>query len=458
MKALRAFCAGILALGLSVTSVTAETLADALADAYRNSNLLEQNRALLRAADEDAAQAIASMRPIIAFIAQGSYSGLRQRNFLSRKVVTEGLSSSLQLTAEITLYDFGERRLSLQAARETVLATRQGLLQIEQDVLLSGVQAYMDLVSTSEFVDLRQANVRLITQELRAARDRFEVGEVTRTDVSIAEARLSAARANMAVAEGDLDVAKAAFRAAIGRAPGRTSGAGRAPAIPNNMEEAIGIAVRGHPAIRKAQHEVTVAELAAEIAKTRNRGRLSGSAGVGINQDGDENSSVGLTFRQPLYQGGAVSSLYRQAIARRDAARAGLLQTTRLIEQNVRNSWAQLEVSNAQIQASARQIQAAQVAFDGVQEEAKLGARTTLDVLNAEQELLDARTARVNAGARQVVAVYSVLSSMGLLTVEHLQLGVPVYDPETYYNAVRNAPSTSTQGQRLDRILESIGK
>lgn len=452
-----------MALVLGAGQTAAETLADALADAYRNSNLLEQNRALLRAADEDAAQAVAALRPVVSFVAEanGRRTRTRVRRFFPLRMETEineSLTSSLSFVAQMTLYDFGERRLQLKAARETVLATRQGLLQVEQDVLLSGVQAYMDVVSSTEFLQLRQANVRLITRELQAAQDRFEVGDVTRTDVSIAEARLAAARANMAVAEGEFDVANSAFRAAIGRAPQNPRGAGRPPALPKTLEEAVSIAVRGHPVIRQRQHEVAVAELGAEIAKTQNLGRLTGRATVGVDDIGNESGTLNLQFRQPIYQGGTVSSLFREAIARRDATRAGLLQTAQLVEQNVRNSWAQLEVANAQIQASSRQIQAAQVAFDGVQEEAKLGTRTTLDVLNAEQELLDARTSRVNAGVRQVVAVYAVLSSMGLLTVEHLQLGVPVYDPEAYYNAVRNAPSTSVQGQRLDRILESINR
>ena len=185
---------------------------------------------------------------------------------------------------------------------------------------------------------------------------------------------------------------------------------------------------------------------------------MSATARLSVDDEGDDASSLGLNFSKPIYQGGALSSAYRQSIAQRDSARAGLLESVRQIETQVRNSWALLQVANAQIRASQQQIRASQVAFDGVQEEAKLGARTTLDVLNAEQELLDARTARVDAGVQQVVAVYSLLASMGLLTVDHLQLGIPTYNPEAYYNAVRTAPVTSAQGQKLDRIMDSIGR
>jgi outer membrane protein len=445
----RAAAASLAAAWVLVAPVRAETLADTLADAYRNSNLLEQNRALLRAADEDVAAAVAALRPIVNFIASASYSEPAQR---------DNLSSSIGLTAEITLFDFGANRLGVDAARESVLAARQGLLGLEQRVLLGAVSAYMDVVSANEFVRLRQANVRLIGEELRAANDRFEVGEVTRTDVSIAEARLAGARANLAAAEGDLRVAVETFRAAVGRAPGPLSGPGRAPQTAPSLEEAQAIAVRTHPAIRQAQHEVTVAELNAERARLGTRGRLVGDATVGLNNDGDTNASVGLSFRQPIYQGGRLSSLYRQALASRDAARANLLETRLTVERDVGTAWANLQVAEAQIAASEEQVRAAQVAFNGVQEEAELGARTTLDVLNAEQELLDARTARIDAGARQVVAVYALLSAMGLLTVEHLGLGVPVYDPQAYYNAVRTAPATSVQGRRLDRVLEALGR
>jgi outer membrane protein len=447
----RAVRAGIAAVALLVlpAAASAETLADTLADAYRNSNLLEQNRALLRATDEDVAQAVAALRPVVSFVANAAYR---------EPSAGDNLTGSLALTAEITLYDFGANRLGVDAAKESVLATRQALLGLEQRVLLAAVQAYMDVISTAEFVRLREANMRLITEELRAANDRFEVGEVTRTDVSIAEARLAASRASLSAAEGDFQVAREAFRAAVGRVPGALSGPGRAPATAATIDEARAVAVRTHPAIHQAQHEVTVAELNAERTKTGTRGRLTGSAQFGLDQDGADSSSLGLTFRQPIYQGGTLSSLYRQALARSAASRAALLETRLGIESDVGRAWAILQVTEAQIAANDRQIRAAQVAFDGVQEEAKLGARTTLDVLNAEQELLDARTARVNAGTRQVVALYSLLAAMGLLTVEHLQLGVPTYDAAAYYDAVKSAPATSVQGERLDRLLDRIGR
>jgi outer membrane protein len=161
-------------------------------------------------------------------------------------------------------------------------------------------------------------------------------------------------------------------------------------------------------------------------------------------------------LRQTIYSGGALSSALRQSIANREARFAGLQQRGVEVAENVGTVWSNLDVADASITATEQQIAAAQIAFDGVREEASLGARTTLDVLDAEQDLLDARASRLTAEAQRYVGIYQLLSSMGLLTVDHLELGIPTYDPAAYYNAVRRAP-TSIQGQRLDRIMKSVG-
>ena len=211
----------------------AETLADALIAAYKNSNLLEQNRAVLRAADEDVALAVSSLRPVVAYTAQAGWQRAETDGFFG-PTVNEGLAASLTLTAEMTLIDFGRNRLSIEIARESVLATRQALIDVEQNVLLTAVRAYVDVRLAQEVVALRQSNLRLIAQELRAARDRFEVGEITKTDVSIAEARLAASRAALASAEGRSDDrARRLTRPRRGRTPATLrpcpEGSGSAP-------------------------------------------------------------------------------------------------------------------------------------------------------------------------------------------------------------------------------------
>lgn len=434
----------------------AETLADALVAAYKNSNLLDQNRAVLRAADEGVAEAVSALRPVVAYTLQSAWQRAEVAGLLGPSV-NEGLSASLTLSAELTIWDAGRRQIGIEIAKESVLATRQALIEVEQGVLLAAVQAYVDVRLAQEVVALRQSNLRLITQELRAAQDRFEVGEITRTDVSIAEARLAASRAALAAAEGQLMIAREAYKAATGAYPGRLSPLPRAPALPHSKEEAQGVARGTHPLIRQAQHQVTIADLQVDLAKANRAPTVGLGATLRTNDEDLQSQSLGVTMNQTIYAGGRLSALQRRALAGKDAARAGLQQTAVGVVQNVGVAWANLAVAGASIEASDLQIRAAQAAFDGVREEAAAGTRTTLDVLDAEQELLDARNARLQAEAQRYVAVYQVLATMGLLTVDHLQLWIPTYDPEAYYGAVEKAPSHSAQGKKLDRILEKIG-
>lgn len=429
----------------------AESLADALIAAYRQSNLLDQNRAVLRAADEDVAQAVASLRPTLTLKAGASYTDYLHSD------AADGLSATLSLVAEMTLLDFGRNAATIAAKKETVLATRQTLLNVEQEVLLNAVSAYVKLQQAQDTVALREGNVRLINQELRAANDRFEVGEITRTDVAIADAQLASAQAVLASAQGDLAIARENYKLAIGHYPKSLSRLPKAPSTAKSLAEAKTIALRGHPRIRQTQHEVAAAEFGIALAKANMGPSLTGSASLVDNSANTDNFGLSLSLNQTLYNGGRSSSLYRQALTRRDSARSGLHQVGRVIEQGVGQAWSSIEVARAGIAANDRQIRSAQTAYNGVREEAKLGARTTLDVLNAEQELLDARTARLSAESNLYIGIYSLLSAMGLLTVDHLKLGIPTYDPEGYYNAVKNAPATSSQGKRLDRVLKAIG-
>lgn len=433
----------------------AETLTDAFIAAYRNSNLLDQQAATLRAADEDVAQAVATLRPVIEYTLSSGYSRSQTTaggNF------RDGMRTTFELSASMMLLDFGRRDLGIQIRKETVLATREALRRIEQEVLFAAVASYVDVQVRSQIVSLRQSNVRLVTQELRAAQDRFDVGEITRTDVSIAEARLAAARAALAAAEGDLMVAREAYKAATGAYPGNLRGTPRTPRLPANMNEARSVALKTHPSIAQAQRAVTIAELGVEVAKAGFMPTLSARAAISHNDQGIDTQSFGLSLNQEIYSGGATASALRKAVAERDQARAGLSQASVLIAEAVGNAWARLEVANAQVEAGDRQIRAAQTAFDGVREEASLGARTTLDVLNAEQELLDAKVTRIQAEAQRYLGVYAVLQTMGLLSVDHLKLGIPTYDPAQYYDAVKSAPSHSAQGKKLDRIMEKLGR
>ena len=441
-------CAAILILATPSFAV-AESLQDSLRNAYKNSGLLVQNRALLRAADEKVADAVAALRPVISWSSKFShvYNGLTN---------SDSLISSID--AKWLLYDFGRSDLQVEVLKETVLATRQALVSIEQNVLLSAVAAHMNYRRSVEFVSLRLANVQLIEQELRAAQDRFDVGEVTRTDVALAEARLASARASLAVAQGDLANAAAEYHAAVGQKPGDLVTPASLPDLPKDVSAAIAIARTHHPDLLSVQHEVAAAELALKAAQKVYRPKFEAGAGLSnVDLDGSLTRNLSLTVSGPIYSGGAIASASRARMAQRDAKRAGLHLAGLEVEQNVRNAFVVLDVARATGEATDRQIEAASVAFRGVREEASLGARTTLDVLNAEQELLDARVNRISTRIDEQIASYRLLAAMGKLTVTELALGVKTYDPAEYYNLVKSAPrARSKQGAALDRVLKDL--
>lgn len=461
LRIIGAACAA--ALSFAPLAARAETLAETLVSAYRNSGLLEQNRALLRAADEDVAQIVAELRPII------SYTADITRSFGKSKAggVIRGADSNdvnIGLSLDLLLFDFGRTQFRLQSARETVLATRESLRNIEQQVLLRAVAAYMTVLQTSELVAVRQNNLQLLRQELRAAQDRFEVGEVTRTDVALAEAQLAAARSGLASAQGDLTQAIEEFRAAVGRKPGQLQAPKRLPNLSGDIDKAKAIAVRNHPTMRKAQYDVAAAEMLVRAAEAAMKPRvnLTTRLGAGEEIDGSDYSrtgSIGVTVTGPIYRGGQLSSVKRQAMAQRDALRGALHVTREQVVEDVGSAYAVLLAAQASRQAGQEQVRAARVAFRGVREEAKLGARTTLDVLDAEQELLDAQAGLIAAETNLYIAAYTVLETIGELTAKALRLDVQTYDPEAYYNLVKDAPvPISPQGQKLERVLRALGK
>lgn len=451
----RAAGAALLAGGLAVAApaARAETLTDALVSAYNTSGLLEQNRALLRAADEDVAQAVATLRPVLSYIVSGDWQDF--------EILPEAQTSVLYgVSLDWTLYDFGRNMLSIDAAKETVLALRAALIDIEQQVLFRAVAAYMEVRRAQAFVELNQNNVRLLGEQLRATQDRFEVGEVTRTDVALVEARLAAGRSGLASAEGDLARARAEYLTVVGRLPANLETPPALPATAASLDEAQRVAVIRHPAIVRAQREVTVAEISVDIARASTLPEVVARGQIANNEFGDTQRTIGLTVRGPIYSGGAINSAIRAAGARRDAARASLLITTEDIIQNVANAWTNVEVSTAVIAASEEQVAAARLALQGAREELDVGEGTTIDVLDRENELLVAFTDLIDSQVNRYIATYGLLARMGLLTVEHLNLGIPTYDPAAYYNAVRNAPlgTISPQGEQLDRMLRAIGR
>ncbi len=461
-KAFRRFAAVATLSVLMTGSAWAENLADALTSAYNHSGLLEQNRAVLRAADEDVAIAMSALRPTLDWAAE-----IKRTFGYSKTALRSGgvanTESTVALIASYTLYDFGRNQLGLEAAKESVLATRETLISIEQQVLYRGVAAFLNVRRALEIVSLRQNNVRVIQTELRAARDRFEVGEVTRTDVALAEARLAAARSALASSQGDLDIARAEYTSVIGRKPGNLVAPKSLPRLPAPAEGAA-TALRLHPNLRQVQHQILALELTLKQAEAEMKPTVSLSGRLAATDDlGDGTysriGSITLGASGPIYKGGRLSAQARKVRAQRDAARGNLHAVRHGVTQDVTTAYATLQVAVASIDASERQVRAARVAFRGVREEASLGARTTFDVLQAEQELLDAQAGLISATIDRQLASYQVLASLGMLTTDHLKLNVVKYDPTEYYNLVKDAPTpTSRQGKQLDRVLQRLQK
>ncbi len=460
MKRFGIVAAFVSALVFAPHAVKAESLADAMVSAYRNSGLLDQQRALLRATDEDVAIARAALRPVINYAITAGWS----RTDVEGAGITDRKSLSATITAGLTLYDFGRSELNIEMARENVMLARDMLVGVEQNVLLRAVSAFLNVRSAHETALLRANNVRLLTEQVRAAKDRFAVGEITSTEVSLAEAALAGARASEAAARGQLMIAREEYKAAIGHYPNGLQVPPRVPMTAKSLNAAKAQARVHHPDVLVARRNVTVAEMGTEMSKLSVLPTLSADASftatINHNAPDSRNGTLNVQLAGPIYHGGKLTALYRKAVAQAEASRAGLHLAVQQIEQNVGNAWAQLAIASASIEATERQIRASRVALRGAREEQALGARTMLEVRNYEQDLLDAETNRISAITDHYIAAYNLLAAMGLLTADHLRLGITTYDPEIYHNAVKDAPLhiVSPQGKRLESLLEALGR
>jgi outer membrane protein len=363
----------------------------------------------------------------------------------------------------IQLFDGGADKLNIQAARMGVLAARQALLQIEQSVLFSTVQAYVDVRRDQQFVRLAQNNVRVLREQVRAAKDRFEVGEVTRTDVAQAEARLAAALSQLETNRGNLARSENSYTAVVGIKPRNLRTPPAAPKLPSTMAKAEAVAIKKHPRVMQAQFNAKAAEMTAQSTFRNRSPQLNGQVGytMGTNFGGDrlttDDVTATITGTIPIYQGGRLDSNRRRDIALHHQALSNVQQSGYITRQGLRNAWTGWQTASASIKSNREQVRAAQVAFEGVTEEAKLGARTTLDALDAEQELLTARSQLVNAIRDQYVAQYQVLTEMGLMTAEHLNLGVPIYNPDVNTRAVTKK-QLGTLGEKRNKLFDKLKK
>jgi outer membrane protein len=445
-----------LAAALPVSAADAESLADALVKAYQTSPLLESNRAALRGLDESVPQARAQRRPQL----DAGVSASSEANVI--ELPEEQLSAvQAALNAQLVLYDHGQTRAAIESARNTIAAGRADLKQVEALVLFNAVTAYVDVLQNQEFVRLANTDVERLGETLRATRDRFEVGEVTRTDVSQSESRVAASRSTLEAAEGELEIARQAYRVAVGVLPQNLEPAPPLPQLPGSLDAATRIGLERNPAIVAAQFAERAAVYDFDRARAAKGPTVGISASVGVQRDnqnaigewdGNTFGEVGIEGSLPLYTGGLNDSLVRQAQALLDQRRFELQDEARTVAESVANAWTQLDVARASIIARREQAEAARIAAEGVAEEARLGARSTLDVLDAVQEQLQAEAEIVRARRDEYVAAYGLLQAMGLLTVEHLRLGVTPYEPDDNYRRVQNAPVGGYDTSAVDRI------
>jgi outer membrane protein len=436
-------------INLSFSAKANDTLTGAMVSAYKTSGLLEQNRAVLRAADEDVASAASQLAPVVSWASSVSHSGSGSSSY--------DTSASVSLLANFTVYDGGERSLGLEAAKFSVLATRSSLVNIEQNVLFEAVTAYLGVIRATENVSLREGNFSVISEELRAANDRFEVGEITKTDVALAEARLAASNSALAVAKGSYEKAVASYISAIGESPTSLEYPDFVPEVPNSLENAIAVALKEHPSIDELKNLVKVSEINTKIADLSTGFTVSLGSSVSLDEEGEASGNLSVTASGPIFSGGKLYSSSRKKIALNEQVLARLYSSKISIEQNVTNAFSSLQVAKAAKSAAEEQIRATEVALRGVKEEAILGARTTLDVLNAEQELVDARVQLISAKVDEHLSLYQLIMRIGRLNSDYLNLPVRKYDVKKYYDLVKNSPATKTAiRKKLNNILQSL--
>lgn len=422
---------------LAQDAARAETLADALVMAYKNSPELAAGQANVRVLGEQAVQARAGGRVQV----QGTINLTGQFLDLERFVYP----TTLQLDVTQPLYTGGQVENATEAAETRITAEEARLIATEQTVLLSTVAAYLDVRRDQTLVSLGRNNVRVIAEQLRAARERFDVGEVTRTDVAQAEARLAAAQSDLAASQGQLQISRENYKRFVGAYPGRLSPPPPLPELPSSLDEAIGITLSDEPNVQAARLEQVAASsdvrtaIGALLPQVNLLAQVGNRDILGVPLDATSDASIGVQIVLPFYSGGFNYSRVREAQAQVDARFADVDTALREAARNAGNAWADLKVSRARIRAGQLEVKAAQIAFEGVQEEAKVGARTTLDVLDAEQELLDARGGLVTSQRDEYVAGYSLLFSIGKLTTNHLGLDLgEVVSVSSYYEEVKD--------------------
>ena len=450
MSVIRKLLLGSTLAALAAGAASADTLREALVSTYRTNPTLMAQREALRATDATVAIARAGSRPQIS-----ATTGINQD--LSRSGVLDqggdGPDLSVGLDVSYPLFQGGRVKNSIRAAQTRVEAGRAILQAVEGDIFTEAVAAYMDVIRDRAIVELNQNNIRVLQTNLQAARDRFEIGDVTRTDVAQSEARLELARSSLATAEARLASSFENYKRVIGEPPEDLAPPPPLPPLPNTAEEAVRIALVSNPDLVAAVEQAEAAGYDVRVARAQRLPTVSaGASGTYVNDlggaepsifPGIENPStgtrttVGLNGRIPLYQGGEPAARVRQAQAIEGQLLELVIASERLVVANTRSAFAAYQAALRAIESSQQAVDANELALEGTRAELGVGTRNVLDLLNAEQELLNSQVTLVTARRDAYVAGFQLLNAMGQTQAEDLGLeGGPLYDPLGNYRRV----------------------
>lgn len=443
-----AACLSLLTASLFCAPADAETLQDALVGAYQSSPQLNASRAQQRATDENVSQALAGYRPqLIASLS----AGLQQvRNVLPDNTLQrQGLVPwQIGVTVSQTLFNGFKTSSSVRVAEFQVLSGREALRNTGQGVLLDAVTAYMNVIANQALVETQSVNVQFLRETLNVTHTRLNAGDITPTDVSQAEARLNRGLADLNAAEVALAISKAMYAQVIGSQPGRLSAAQTVDRfLPHSQQETIDQATKQNPAVLGATYDVDVATTNISVAESSLMPQLSVQGNVNRQSDSDpflsvkraDQASITGQLNVPIYDGGLAASQTRQSKELAGQSRQVLEQVRNQARTAALGAYVTNEGAKVALAAAESEVRAATAALDGVRREAQAGQRTTIDVLNAQQDLTAARSRQILSQRDRVIASYTMLSAIGKLDVRTLGLNTPDYLPEVHYHQVRDA-------------------
>jgi outer membrane protein len=438
----------VVCLGFAASAARGEGLPEALAKAYQTNPQLNAERARQRATDENVPQALAGYRPqIVASLSAGLQA---VRDLLPGNTFQSGSLKpwTVGVTVTQTLYNGLRTANSVRVAELQVQAGREALRNVGQGVLLDAVTAYTNVLANQSLVEAQRANVAFLQETQGIVQKRLNAGDVTPTDTAQAEARLSRGRADLNAAEVSLAISQATYTQVIGNAPSQLRPAETVDRyLPRSRDEATEMAFRQHPAVMAANFDVDVASTTIRVAEGSLLPTitLQGSASKSRDADptlstfGTDQASILGQMTAPIYDGGTAASQTRQAKELAAQSRLMLDQIRNQARTAAVGAWVAHEGAKIAVAASESEVRAAGVALQGVSREAQGGQRTTVDVLNAQQDLILARARLIGALRERVIASYSLLSAIGRLDVKTLALNTPDYLPEVHYHQVRDA-------------------